>query len=115
MPSGSSLTKFAAVTSPSRVCVHLCWGCSAVAKGEEVMDSLGVLQVGKGFPPSLPNPPRLSAGARLCRDPAVLVAGSSGARERLSSPLNPAPKHQPLGFFHLHSGHWPGTGLVTDS
>lgn len=81
VPSGSSLTKFSAITSQSRVCV--CWGFSAVAKGEELRDSLEVLQSGKGFPPSLPTPTRASpraglrVGTRLCwsRDPRVAVPG----------------------------------------
>ena len=59
MPSGSSLTKFVAIASQSRMCVCVCvcvLGCSAVAKGEEASDSLAILQAGKGFPPKLANP-----------------------------------------------------------
>lgn len=73
MPRGSSLTKFAAITIQSRVCVLVFWGCSAVAREEEVRDSLGVLQEGKTLPPEFAN---ASASVPECgtpsRDQAVL-------------------------------------------
>ena len=97
------------------VCVCVCvLGCSVVAKGEEAIDSLAILQAGKGFPPKLANPSKSVPGAGLpSRDQAVSVAGSSGGLAQLSSLLNPAPKHELFGFFHLHPGHRPGTGSVT--
>lgn len=49
VPSGSSLTKFAVIKSQSRMCVLVFWGCPAVAKKEEVRDSLGILQAAKTF------------------------------------------------------------------
>lgn len=75
-------------------------GCSAVAKGEEVRLSLGVLEAGKFANASLSVP----AFGAPSRDQTVLVAGSSGSRAqprvrgspglpRLSFPLNPALKH----------------------
>lgn len=116
VPSSSTLTKFAATTSQGRVCVRVGRGCSAVAAGEDARHCLGVSAGRKGLSPAFAS---LSKGVPTCwvpsREQAVWVAGSSGGCARLSSPLNPAPELQALGFFHLHSGHQPGTGSVTAS
>lgn len=89
-------------------------GSLGSGKGGGTEGQSGSSAVGKGLSPEFAN-----KGVPACwapsRDQAVLVAGSSGGRARLSSPLNPAPKHEPLGFFHLHPGHRPGSGSVTAS
>ena len=91
-------------------------GVLGSGKGGGIEGQSGSSAGGKGLSPEFANP---SKGVPACwapsRDQAVLVAGSSGGRARLSSPLNPAPKHEPLGFFHLHPGHRPGSGSVTAS
>lgn len=91
-------------------------GVLGSGKGGGTEGQSGSSAVGKGLSPEFANPYK---GVPACwapsRDQAVLVAGSSGGRARLSSPLNPAPKHEPLGFFHLHPGHRPGSGSVTAS
>lgn len=111
-PSGSSFTKFVAVTERGVcVCARV---SSAVAKREEVRDGVGILQAGEGISLGLPKLQERPC-MRAPRVVALVASLRSPWLARINLPLSTPPPSRSARLFPPSFWAPAGTGFVTAS